>query len=191
VLGRLERHWVYGGFLAGLLLLALAPLLIAGWDRASSLAFLVLPVYMIHQFEEHDADRFRLFVNAVLGGGRELLTVGAVFWINILGVWAVMAACLWLARTDGPSWAALAGWLAVVNGLLHVGQGFALRRYNPGLATGAILFLPLGAATLAAAWPAEGAGVFWLSLVVVLAIHLAIIVHVRLVMRRTPAGVRN
>jgi hypothetical protein len=178
-LDRIERNWVYGGFLAGILLLALAPLLVAGWDRPAALAFLALPVYMLHQFEEHDDDRFRRFVNGVVGQGREVLTVSAVFWINFLGVWVLLAACLWLVRLDSAGWAALAGWLLVVNGLLHVGQGIALRRYNPGLFTAVVLFLPLGALTLAAAWPVATGMLFWLSLAIAVALHLWILAHVR------------
>lgn len=188
---RIRAAWVYGGFLAGLMLAALWPVLTAGWDRPSALAFLCLVAYMLHQFEEHDDDRFRRFVNARIGGGREVLSVGAVFWINILGVWVTLSACLWLARVEYPGWAALAGWALVVNGLLHVGQAFALRCYNPGLATGALLFLPLGGATLAAAWPEAGGGVFWFGLAVVVAIHLAILAHVGLALRRPPAGAAN
>jgi hypothetical protein len=186
--GRIERNWVYGGFLAGILLLGLAPLLVAGWDRASALAFLVLPVYMLHQFEEHDDDRFRRFVNSVLGQGREVLSISAVFWINFLGVWVLMAACLWLVRLDGPGWAALAGWLIVVNGLLHAVQGVALRRYNPGLGTAVVLFLPLGALTLAAAWPVATGTTFWLSLAIAVALHLWILAHVRRALKRAPAS---
>ena len=184
---RIERNWVYGGFLAGILLLALAPLIVAGWDRASALAYLTLPVYMLHQFEEHDDDRFRAFVNRLLGHGREILTVSAVFWINVLGVWALLGACLWLVRLGGPGWAALAGWLVLVNGLLHAAQGIALRRYNPGLFTAVILFLPLGVLTLAAAWPVASGQVFWLSLVIAVALHLWIIAHVRRALKRAPA----
>lgn len=182
-LERIEASWVYGGLLAGLLLLALAPLLVAGWSRP---AFLALPAYMLHQFEEHDGDRFRLFVNRVLGHGREVLTVSAVFWINLLGVWALLAACLWLVHLAGAGWAALAGWLLVVNALLHVGQGIALRRYNPGLLTAVVLFLPLGALTLAAAWPVGTGMLFWLSLAIAVALHLAILAHVRQALIQAP-----
>jgi hypothetical protein len=185
-LARIECNWVYGGFLAGLLLLALAPLLAAGWDRPAALAYLTLPVYMLHQFEEHDDDRFRRFVNDVLGHGRELLTVRAVFWINILGVWALLAACLWLVRLDHAGWAALAGWLLVVNGLLHVGQGIALRRYNPGLFTAVVLFLPLGILTLAAAWPVATGMLFWPSLAIAVALHLWILAHGRRALKQAP-----
>ncbi len=185
-LDRIEANWVYGGLLAGLLLLALAPLLVAGWSRPAVLAFLALPAYMLHQFEEHDGDRFRRFVNRVLGHGRDVLTVSAVFWINLLGVWVLLAACLWLVHLAGAGWAALAGWLLVVNALLHVGQGIALRRYNPGLLTAVLLFLPLGALTLAAAWPVGTGMLFWLSLAIAVALHLAIVAHVRRALIQAP-----
>ena len=131
--GRIKQNWVYGGALAGVLLFLLAPVLVAGWDRAATLAYLALPVYMLHQFEEHDDDRFRRFVNAVVGHGREALSVTAVVWINFAGVWLLLGAVIWAARLVGPGWAAAAGWLVLVNGLLHVAQAVALRRYNPGL----------------------------------------------------------
>lgn len=184
---RIERNWVYGGVLAGIVLLLLAPILLAGWNRPSALAFLALPVYMLHQFEEHDGDRFRRFVNEVLGHGRELLTVRAVFLINFLGVWLLFAAGLWLVGIAGPGWAALAGWLVLVNALLHVGQGIALRRYNPGLATAVLLFLPFGLLTLAAAWPVAGGGIFWTGLAIAIALHLSILAHVRRALGRAPS----
>jgi hypothetical protein len=60
---RLIANWVYGGFLAGLLLLLLTPVLVHSWAAPLVATFLCLPVYMVHQYEEHDKDRFRLFVN--------------------------------------------------------------------------------------------------------------------------------
>lgn len=187
-LGRLQAHWVYGGFLAGLMLLVLAPLLTEGWSRGAWLAFLVLPVYMVHQFEEHDADRFRRFVNAELAGGREALSVAAVFWINILGVWAVTTATLWLTRRVDVGWGVLAAYLVLVNGLLHLAQGVALRRYNPGLVTGVALFLPLGAGTLAALRSVASVSQHLVALAVVIAIHVWIILHVRKAIRTAPPG---
>lgn len=61
MLQRLISNWVYGGALAGVLLFALSPLLLAYWPPPLAATFLLLPAYMIHQFEEHDHDRFRRF----------------------------------------------------------------------------------------------------------------------------------
>lgn len=188
MLDRMRQSWVYGGSICGLLLLALAPILTAGWDRAPMLAFLLLPAYMLHQLEEHDDDRFRRFINSVIGQGREVLTLNAVFWINILGVWALLGGVLWLVRVGGAGWAALAGWLVVVNALVHVGPAIGLRRYNPGLVTAILLFLPLGIATLRAAWPLATGAVFWGGLVVAVSLHLAIMLHVRSRLHGAPVG---
>jgi len=63
MLQRLISSWVYGGVLAAILMLALSPLLPAGWPLPLADPFLLLPAYMVHQYEEHDRDRFRLFFN--------------------------------------------------------------------------------------------------------------------------------
>src|ERR1039457_2011248 len=81
---RLIANWVYGGFLAGLLLLLLTPVLVHSWPVSLVTTFLCLPVYMVHQYEEHDNDRFRLFVNQKIGKRRVGLSPLAVFVINVL-----------------------------------------------------------------------------------------------------------
>ena len=80
---RLIDNWVYGGFLAGILILGLFMAIGGDWSTALWLVALQLPLYMIHQYEEHDADRFRIFVNQLVGHGRDVLTTKAVFMINI------------------------------------------------------------------------------------------------------------
>lgn len=57
---RLFKYRVYGGFLAGIMILALMPLLADGWNTTFTAIFILLPIYMLHQYEEHDGDRFRL-----------------------------------------------------------------------------------------------------------------------------------
>jgi hypothetical protein len=46
--GRLITNWVYGGFLAGLLLLLLAPVLVHSWSAPLVATFLCLLVYLVH-----------------------------------------------------------------------------------------------------------------------------------------------
>ena len=57
-----------------------------------------------------------------------------------------MVVVLWLMRGVDPGWGVVAGYLVLVNGLVHLVAWVALRRYNPGLVTGVLLFLPLGVA---------------------------------------------
>lgn len=175
---RLQENWVYGGALSGVVLLALAPLLTAGWTLGERLVFLALPVYMLHQLEEHDGDRFRAFVNEVIGKGREVLSVPTVFIVNVAGVWGVMVLAIWLMRGIASGWGLIGVYLLLVNAVLHVVQGVALRRSNPGLWTAVLLFLPLGIWAFAQIAATAGAVHHAVSLVVVLALHGAIVATV-------------
>lgn len=148
MLARLSDNWVYGGVLAAVMLLILTPVLASGWPLPLLLIWLQLPVYMLHQFEEHDADRFRRFVNATIGQGKEVLSRFDVFVINIAGVWGVDSLAFILAARAHLGLGLIAVYLSLVNSVGHGAQALALRRYNPGLATAILLFLPLGAVTL-------------------------------------------
>lgn len=189
-LGRLTSHWVYGGLLAGILLLLLAPVVLVGFPLPFALVFLQLPAYMLHQYEEHDADRFRAFLNRELGGGRDVLPTGAVFVINILGVWLLFAAAIWLAALAGMGFGLIAIYGVLVNALVHIGAAVATRRYNPGLATAVLLFVPVGGAGLyvVASSVGVGLGFHLLGFGVALALHLGIIGYVQRNRRRL-AGV--
>lgn len=181
MLQRLISSWVYGGALAGALLLALAPLLLAGWPVPLAATFLHLPAYMLHQYEEHDRDRFRLFFNETIGKGFDVLSPLAVFVTNVPGVWGVIALSLYGAVSVGLGWALVAVYLVLVNAAVHIAHAIVFRRYNPGLATAVLVFLPLGAVTLHAIDRAGGASVssHLLGLAAAVAIHAAILLHVR------------
>lgn len=140
---RLVINWVYGGFLAGLLLVLLSPLFVHGSPPALAATFFCLPAYMLHQYEEHDDDRFRIFVNRILAGGRDALTLPAVFIINVPGVWGVIALSLWLAFRVNPGLALVAVYLPLFNALIHIAHAVIMRSYNPGLVSAIVLFLPV------------------------------------------------
>ncbi|MBJ3774393.1 HXXEE domain-containing protein [Acuticoccus mangrovi] len=186
-LQRLTAGWVYGGSLSGLVILALVPAIGAAWTLEQLLVVLSLPIYMIHQYEEHDDDRFRRFVNDTLAGGREVLTVADVFVINVFGVWAVLAVVILASFTLHPPCGVTAGYLLLVNGLLHVAQALALRRYNPGLVTGIVLFLPLGATILVTVGVDASLLEHLVALGLVVLLHLAIVARVASRRRRAPA----
>jgi len=172
--GRIAANWVYGGAVSAVVLIALAPIVAAAVPASVVLVYLGLPIYMLHQLEEHDADRFRRFFNAILRPRRRGLTVGDVFVINILGVWVTFVAAILAAARADPGWGLVIAYALVVNGLIHVAAAVKFRRYNPGLATAVALFLPVGAAQafLLADASALQHGV---GLAVVVAVHAAII----------------
>lgn len=181
MISRLITQWVYGGALAGLLLLFLLPLLASSWTTALSLTFLHLPLYMLHQYEEHDQDRFRLFFNQTIGGGREVLSPLAVFIINVPGVWGVIALSLYLAAIVNIGFGLIAVYLAIVNAVVHIAYALLFRSYNPGLATAILLFLPVGGYTL---WQIQLAGggqvlTHGIGLGLSVVIHGAIVLYAR------------
>jgi len=184
---RLIANWVYGGFLAGLLLLLLTPVLVHSWPASLVTTFLCLPVYMVHQYEEHDNDRFRLFVNQKIGKGRVGLSPLAVFVINVPGVWGLVGMSLALAATMSVGFGLVAVYLVLLNGTIHVVQAVISRGYNPGLGTAIALFLPLGVYGVAVIHQAGGGTLLMhtTGAIAAIAIHVAIIVHV---MRRRPGS---
>ena len=143
MLHRLVANWVYGGFLAGLLLLLLAPVFVHGWPSALAAAYYCLPAYMLHQYEEHDDDRFRAFMNRILAGGHEVLSLMAVFVINVPGVWGVMVLSLWLSTRVDPGLTLIAVYLPLLNAGIHIAHAAITRTYNPGLVSAVVLFLPV------------------------------------------------
>jgi hypothetical protein len=143
MLDRLVANWVYGGFLAGLLFLLLSPLFVHSWPPALAATFFCLPAYMLHQYEEHDNDRFRAFMNRILAGGKDVLTLPAVFIINVPGVWGVIALSLWLAARVHPGFALIAVYLPLFNAAIHIAHAVIMRSYNPGLVSAIALFLPV------------------------------------------------
>jgi len=140
----IDTNWPYAGLTAGLFLLAILPLLWRAWPLTLLVVFLQLPIYMAHQVEEHHHARFRTFVNDHLAHGRNALTTPAVVFINLVGVWLVDLAALYLARFVDPSLGLIAIYLALVNALAHVAVAILLRAYNPGLITAILLLLPAG-----------------------------------------------
>jgi len=174
----LERNWMYAGAVCGVLLIALGPVLAAPLGPALLAVYAQLPAYMIHQVEEHHRDRFRLWFNATIGGGREALTPFAVLVINLAGVWAVDVAALYLARFVAPGLGLIAVYLTLVNAVVHVAGGVVQRRYNPGLVTAVVLFLPCAAWGLVALSGASAAE-HVIGLACAVLVHLAIVAHVR------------
>lgn len=148
MLERLHENWVYGGFLSAIMLLALTPVLAADWSFGLILVWLQLPAYMLHQYEEHDDDRFRRLVNATIGGDNDVLSRRDTFLINIFGVWGIDSAAFALAASGHIGIGLVAVYLSLVNSVGHLAQAIALRQYNPGLVTSVVLFIPLGGLTL-------------------------------------------
>ena len=172
-----EWQWPTAALFAGVGLLVVLPPVAFFTGTAVALVFAQLPIYMLHQCEEHKDDRFRKYANAVIGGGREALTPGATFWINSVGVWGVDLLALYLAWLVAPSAGLVAGYLTVVNAVVHIAQAVARREYNPGLVTAVLLFLPVGGWCVYESGTGDG---FWphaAGLAGAVAVHAVIVAH--------------
>lgn len=178
----LYRSWVTAALVLGVLLLVLlpVPILRLHWNLFLVLIYLHAPIYMLHQVEEHTGDRFRRFVNDQIYGGVDALTPAAVLWTNIPCVWGVTGVALYLAVAAGAGWGLIATYLVAVNGVVHVVGAVVKRRYNPGLVTAVVLFLPLSGITFWKSTAAAASGMQHATgLVVALMIHAILVIHTR------------
>ena len=181
-----DWQWPAAALFAAAFMLVLAPLIAGLAGLGLALVFVQLPLYMIHQWEEHSGDRFRAYINRVIGGGREVLTPAATFWINFLGVWAVDLASLYLTWSVGQSAGLTAGYLAVVNAAIHAVQAIARREYNPGLVTAALLLLPAGCWCVLHVGAGAGIAAHAIGFVAAVGVHVAIVAHVARRLTRLP-----
>ena len=184
-----DWQWPYAGAFAATFLLAFVPIVWSAAGVAGALVFVQLPAYMLHQLEEHGGDRFRRFVNARIGGGRELLGPGLTFGINLVGVWVLFIAAFLLAYYVDPGLGLIAVYTTGVNAVVHLLAAAAARGYNPGLTTAAALFVPLTvwAGLEVGSTYDVSIGLQMLALGVAIGGHLAIIATVVLRVRASPA----
>lgn len=175
------QSWSRVGIPLGIVLLLLSPFLLKGIGVILFLVFLQLPVYMFHQYEEHAHGRFRDFINQMIGGGKLILSDTAIFWINILLVWVLDLCILYIAVYWNNSLGLIAAYLTLVNGLSHIIVALVQRRYNPGLWTSIVLFLPLGAASIVILTMATQTAILYqvVGLVSAILVHGIILIYIR------------
>lgn len=176
---RIYYNWQYAWVTAGMFQLAMTPLVWNIWSSLLLTVFLQLPAYLFHQVEECYGNRFRTFMNREFGRGREVLTWDAVLVINIVGVWGVDLAALYLCFFARPGLGLIAANLALVNGVVHIHATVIKRVYHPGLETAVLLLLPAGSLCWWQIVRVNGATLadhLW-GLGVALAVHVLIVVH--------------
>ena len=169
----LAEYWVIGaGFMAASLMAA-AP--VVSLSPPVFLIFLHSPFYMVHQVEEHTGDRFRKFANENVFGGRDALTVASVLIINLPFLWGINLLALYAAFLWDPAWGLVAPYVMIVNALAHLATSARRGKYNPGLVTSIVLFLPLGVATIWMIGRTAGLVPQLIGAALAILLHLAII----------------
>jgi len=177
---RFIENWVYGGALSGIALLIVAVGIAAQSGVALLAVFLLLPIYMLHQLEEHAGDRFRRVVNERIGGGIEVLTRFDVFIINVVGVWGVFALVFALAATVDVGIGLIAAYTTLINAVAHTAQAVRQRSSNPGLVTALLLFVPAGLWTVLSV-SRDSPGWTWHVIAIACGILLHALIMVRVV----------
>jgi hypothetical protein len=174
-------QWPYATLFAAGFLALLAPLVFRFAGIPFGLVYLQLPIYMLHQYEEHAGDRFRLWVNNMIGHGRDVLTPIATFWINALAVWLLDLVAIYLACFVDLSFGLIAIYMPMLNAFGHIVPSILKRQYNPGLLTSIFVFLPVGVVGACLVSRAAGCNLqdHLLAFGVAIVVHAAIIVHVR------------
>ncbi|MEO1657363.1 MAG: HXXEE domain-containing protein [Pseudomonadota bacterium] len=116
-------------------------------------AILFAASYFVHQFEEHWVNllgetypllhELNTMLAALFGEDKYgIMTREAIFYINTGTVWATALVAVWASpRFVFPSIAM--GGIMAVNGFAHVAAAVRTLSYNSGVATGAVIFLPL------------------------------------------------
>lgn len=133
------------------------------WRDPEWLVCLTLPVYMIHQFEEHGFDllgrryHFLAAMCAMLGHP-DLAHCPAdpafILAVNVGGgVWIPGLLAIALRRKNVTVGAYTIG-IPLINIVAHVGPAIVLGSYNPGLLTAVFLFIPFCGWTLTQLWRA-------------------------------------
>ena len=180
-LGWLDQNWPFAGTVVVAFLITLLPLLVGVWHPALVLVYAQLLIYQLHQIEEHYGDRFRRFVNEHVAHGGDVLTPRATMWINVGLVWAMYLIVLLLAGLLDVGLGLIAVYTTLVNALAHIVGAIALRRYNPGLWTALVLFIPVGGWAWMEVSAANGLGgaAHLVGLATAVGVHAALMVSIR------------
>jgi hypothetical protein len=148
-------NWLYNNWAKlSLFLAVIATVLIYIFIKPDNfLLFLIwmqLPIYLLHQFEEHNWNGFKNYVNRTVFKVREddfPLNDKIIFWVNIPIIWILIPIFSGLSSAN-IMFGLWIPYFAVFNSLSHVIVSMRNREYNPGLLVSLILGIPAGIYTL-------------------------------------------
>lgn len=139
---------------------------------AGSWAWLFPFAYLIHIVEEYWVG-FPAWVARFWGvessGANFLIWNGAAWVLMCVGV-------ILMLRTKSYRWLLVSfGAVVLINGLAHTIASIVTWSYSPGLASGLLLFIPLGIITLRRAWKTTNRRIFRAGVIVGVLMHLVVV----------------
>ncbi|MBK9511452.1 MAG: HXXEE domain-containing protein [Cytophagaceae bacterium] len=143
-----KKYWSnFGGLMACFILINIA-LSDHSFLEINSLIWLNFTAMLVHQFEEYSyPGQFPKFYNETLLKSNKILkyplTTNGILLVNVGLAWTFYIISGILG--DSAYWFALGlALISLSNGMLHTFMFFYLKRYNPGLITSLVIFIPFG-----------------------------------------------
>ncbi|MBE2219288.1 MAG: HXXEE domain-containing protein [Ignavibacteria bacterium] len=143
-----NRHWAKaGGVIAVGILVYIYLIEGSRMPLVQKFSLLSLAFLMFHQFEEYVyPGGFQYYFNTRIynpfGFFKSKISDKAVIWVNVVLGWGIYALVA-IFFHENPVIVMTFVAVLLINGVLHFGLAFSMRDYNPGVVTGAILFIPL------------------------------------------------
>ena len=147
--------WLYKNWakLSGLIALIITIIILIYVKLENLVLFLIwlqIPIYLLHQYEEHARNGFKYYINKKVfkvKEGEYPLNDENIFWINIPIIWIIMPIFAGLSSFN-LMFGLWIPYFAVFNSLSHVVFSLRNLEYNPGLIVSLLLGIPVGIYTL-------------------------------------------
>jgi hypothetical protein len=177
----LYKNWARLCIILSIIVVVIILLVVKTNNILLFLIWIQIPIYLLHQFEEHSwPGGFKKFVNTEIFHvevGEYPLSDTNIFWINVPIIWVLMPifASLSYINLFFGLWIP---YFAVFNSLTHVIGAVVKRKYNPGLFVSLVLGIPVAVYTLWLFYSFVNVPLIitLLSILAVLLLHLAIII---------------
>ena len=142
------KYWPVFGLITGLAVICFVIISLRDSPALKSILYLQISFLMIHQFEEYVyPGGFKNFLNShfkkIFDKYKISLNERGILLINVIFGWTFYFICA--EFSDDYLWmSAGSALILMINGLLHTAVGIRYGKYNPGLITGLLLFIPSG-----------------------------------------------
>ena len=141
-------NWTHFCVPLAIFLIILSPLIYSNLGLIFFLLFLSLPLYMIHQFEEHRNDNYKTYLNNHFGKGRQVLSDNDLFTINVIIIWGILIIVFYLQFLTTKPYGLIIIYLMLVNGITHIISALKQKVLSSGFWTALFLFIPYSIITL-------------------------------------------
>jgi hypothetical protein len=185
----LYKNWAKLSFLLAIIVTIFIFVFIKTENSVLFLIWIQIPIYLLHQFEEHRWNGFKNYINKKVFNvqkGDFPLNDKNIFWINIPIIWILMPIFAGLSSIN-IMFGLWIPFFAVFNSLSHVIFSIQNWEYNPGLIVSLILGIPVGTYALITfySYIAVSAIISIISIFFALLLHIIIFSYIRMNYKKT------